>query len=458
MQGEKIMAGWEFTRAIYYLVAQGLRLPHGQIPWKKYRTKAEWDTLQWNPPQYMERRFPEADPNASTKPTWDEVWDALRAWLVEDGVVQTLHNASGQATFVINRLADSHVQAKGRSIYVGKGIDAMSGLVHLHSKSGDPGEHLPSVVMRDQESAASIRLWRRRDLDDMMERVTENRNLGESAKNQVLSEVSVFVQKANAAMAQYRDKTRTAEQRQASLAEAERYKQQADDMADAAKVSARMDEIIQGLKSPDSLPTDPDEARDVLVERLAVKANIMRNMVLGAHNSQDAHLAEACIEQKEALEKITTIRQAGTIALFRKLGGWAALRLTYETYVKLLDTIRVRNTPMIRKMNGTSFPSIGGDGVKIGVDGDGVLHIKYSPTLGIPSKAGTPVDLLTFRIGNPTATSTRTTDEMGYVAMFDVYQDEQGEPWNGESVEGQHAPLHGDGCSDPHGRDPGRDR
>ena len=60
----------------------GIRLPYGLDPgsipggWNAPLTQEDWDDYQWNPPEYMTHEYPDADPDASDKPTWQQILDA----------------------------------------------------------------------------------------------------------------------------------------------------------------------------------------------------------------------------------------------------------------------------------------------------------------------------------------------------------------------------------------------
>ena len=54
-------------------------MPYGLDPgstpggWNPPLKKTAWDAYQWNPPEYMSNEHPVLDPDASEKPTWQEI-------------------------------------------------------------------------------------------------------------------------------------------------------------------------------------------------------------------------------------------------------------------------------------------------------------------------------------------------------------------------------------------------
>ena len=78
----------QFRNAVSWLRQNsGLILPYGKYP-GSYRggsinvgeTEAIWNAYQWNPPQYFVVEYPNPDPNASTKPTYEELLNAFYAY------------------------------------------------------------------------------------------------------------------------------------------------------------------------------------------------------------------------------------------------------------------------------------------------------------------------------------------------------------------------------------------
>ena len=69
--------------AINYLIEnEGLIIPYGFDPGSKVggtviiTNENQWNSYQWNPPEYLNDQYPNSDPNASPKPTWEKLLEA----------------------------------------------------------------------------------------------------------------------------------------------------------------------------------------------------------------------------------------------------------------------------------------------------------------------------------------------------------------------------------------------
>ena len=121
------MENIDVLNAIRYMWQnEGLKIPYDNIhivlvidgEEVEIRTKNQWDSYQWNPPGAF-AQYVEPDPNASPKPTWDEVKIANR----KEGLrVKTL-----QANYDIPDLSQHRtaltdaatIDHEGESLYVG---------------------------------------------------------------------------------------------------------------------------------------------------------------------------------------------------------------------------------------------------------------------------------------------------------------------------------------------------
>ena len=61
-------------------------------------TEAEWNNYQWNPPQYMIDQHPDIDPDASVKPTWQQITDAVAPARLAQDLPQMIKLANSEAT------------------------------------------------------------------------------------------------------------------------------------------------------------------------------------------------------------------------------------------------------------------------------------------------------------------------------------------------------------------------
>ena len=104
----------ELVSALQHL---GIRTPYGLYPgsipggWNAPLTLAAWDAYQWNPPEYMASEYTDLDPNASDKPTWQEIVDAVEPAKLVQIPPQLIELANSEVT---RRIAVNYHPQGGR--------------------------------------------------------------------------------------------------------------------------------------------------------------------------------------------------------------------------------------------------------------------------------------------------------------------------------------------------------
>ena len=95
----------------------GITLPYGLDPgsipggWDAPLTLDEWNNYQWNPPEYMTSQYTEADPDASDKPTWQEITDAVVPAKLARMSMHLIEQVNSEVT---NRIAVNYHPQAGR--------------------------------------------------------------------------------------------------------------------------------------------------------------------------------------------------------------------------------------------------------------------------------------------------------------------------------------------------------
>ena len=97
-----------------------ITLPYGQVAWRwdenNHRvsvfTESQWDAFEWNPPPTD--GYADPDPNASPKPTWQQLLDAEEQRLVSIAREEMLIVIDEEATDRINVLYGVDVKSQKR--------------------------------------------------------------------------------------------------------------------------------------------------------------------------------------------------------------------------------------------------------------------------------------------------------------------------------------------------------
>ena len=256
--------------------------------------KAYWESASWNPlPGYT---F--VDPNAGEKPTWDELVQAYKAYVVERGL-----HPGAESRQEIERIRSDAASAPTLSdvVYVGDGLEHMPGLIHLLDAAGNAGRNMPLVVMRDPDDHSAKTMYLQREARELISSLATHRNLVESAYNSIFEEFAKI-------QARYDDTSLDAALRYDAAIELDEFQK-----AYPAKLAAEMTR----LESADTLPEDIDELREKYSERLEAAATKRFALIKNSTTQQGVDLDPSCFDQAEGSRLISQHKQLGQINLAR---------------------------------------------------------------------------------------------------------------------------------------------
>ena len=182
-------------QALPQLMKSGLKLPYGVWPVGNYDAhpddfdKATWLAYAWNPPT----GYDEQDPDGSPKPSWAEMLLALRELLEVDVYVNRAIRAMEEGprldwpktspTEVRRQMTDlSPINHGGDDIYVGQGLDHMTGLIQLAADADLAGRKLPHIVMRNA-SQNRVSIHTQGQVRRILGPIAKRENTVESAHN-----------------------------------------------------------------------------------------------------------------------------------------------------------------------------------------------------------------------------------------------------------------------------------
>ena len=293
-------------------------------------TKQNWDKYQWNPPGHLPE-YEGPDPDASPKPTWADLVEANRRY--------ELYNQKYNSDYTIRGLSQHRtaltdaatIEHEGESLYVGAGLDHMTGLLQMVEQANDAGELCPHIVMRDGDQNVR-RIWRGSQVRDILKTTAARENAVESAHNIIMAEYH--------AQAKIRDDdTQTLDDREAAATSAQ---------AILDDYQARLPKNITSVGSrwPGSnIPVDEHKA--YAVEYLEAAAMRKMKSLQGYTTNQGMMLHPTCFDQGAAAEKIAVELQTGLIDINRQ-SSYGAVKGWAQWVESKINKIEILNTPVFK--------------------------------------------------------------------------------------------------------------
>jgi len=359
----------ECSAAFEWLVAnRGLKLPHGVLPGHGpgrgfcLFSENSWAAYPWNPrTRYILSASPdhqtlawadlsgtfghieEPDPDASEQPSWADISVALRETAIidtRDQAERTIREASDEHR---RRLTDEDtLETPVGTLHVGDGLDHMTGLLQIAENANEAGRHMPRVVMRHPAGGSDANvavIQTQAKLRGMLERLADRENLVESAHNQIMRNFETFVwQRDNAAL--------TLEQREHSAHQAQEI---------ARNYGLHLDGWITHFRETrDDLPTDPDELREVYLERIEADALRLTTAIRDTVTRQGNALDPSCDDEAGATREVSRLRKLGAIALANAATA-DALKAAYDDAVAAMSKVRARNVPVWQDGSGKAL-------------------------------------------------------------------------------------------------------
>ena len=323
----------------HLVVNEGLKTAHGVSLFDypghhdSFLNENDWLNFSWNPPEHWkaEPEYSAVDPNASPKPTWQEILDAVS--LID------LQAKKRDEPYILASLAQHRtaltdaatIEHEGESLYVGAGLDHMTGLLQMVEQANDAGELCPHIVMRDGDQNVK-RIWRGSQVRDILKTTAARENAVESAHNIIMAEYH--------AQAKIRDDdTQALDDREAAATAAQ-------EILD--NYQARLPKNIASVESrwPGSnIPVDEHKA--YAVEYLEAAAMRKMKSLQGYTTNQGMMLHPTCFDQGAAAEKIAVELQTGLIDINRQ-SNYGAVKGWTQWVESKINKIEILNTPVFK--------------------------------------------------------------------------------------------------------------
>ena len=291
-------------------------------------SEQEWDNYQWNPPQYSD--YTDPDPSADAKPAWAELFEASRKHELNEQASasdrEIKYNLSGHRTALTDAATIEH---EGESLYVGAGLDHMTGLLQMVEQANDAGDFCPHIVMRDGEQNVK-RIYRGTQVREILKTTAARENMVESAHNIV--------------MAGYHTQAKIRDDDTQSLDDRETAATAAQEILDnyQTKLQAEMDKYHPGQPPP---RTDLPEFKRFYAERLEAVALGKSKDLTSYTTNQGVMLHPSCFDQQTAQQQIAVELQKGLIAI-NKSPSSGIVYHEYQEAGGAINAIEIINTPV----------------------------------------------------------------------------------------------------------------
>lgn len=329
---------WEqFSRSSYAQWPTAPRLHEGAThkqehdrlpPNTKAVTKAVWEALPWNPML----GFDYTDPDTGAKPSWAEVVAAYKFYMIDSAIFEAPgYSTEGYIETYRHQLAAAAHLINDNEVDVGHGLSHMPSLIHLLDASDGAGAIMPIVSLRKNTDLLPTTVHLKRHMREFIFTMAEHRNLVESAHNRI---IKPFITN----LARFRDSTLKPQLRYDIGVELETFWQEY-----PLKLKAEM----RKLDTSDFLPDDIDELREKYSELISAAATARFAQITDSIGRQDTILHASCYDQREAIEKISLIRQQVQITLApERASTKEQLDAAYEAGLDLIANVEVANVPV----------------------------------------------------------------------------------------------------------------
>lgn len=216
---------------------------------------------------------------------------------------------------------------------MGDGLDHMTGLLQMVEQANIAGDLIPHIVLRDSNNKSKS-IHTQEQIRQVLEVVAERENRVESAHNTVMQGYQEIASIRD-------DESKTLDDREKAAKQAREY----------ARMYRKHLEAAIKAYDPDALPTDLPILKQVLQERLEANALARTKEIKGVLTQQGVDLPQSCLDEGEALEKVSMQQRLGAMNI-RMAATTEAATNAYDSAVEEIGKASPLNTPVWVNENG----------------------------------------------------------------------------------------------------------
>lgn len=330
----------------------GVVWPFGYEPIvEEIANRDAWDAFQWNPPPYPDI-YPNPDPNASPKPSWDELVLASRLAEVKEFDEEVAPDYRDELAQHTQRLATVPAVHGDKRVHVGGGLSHMDGLHYSHGRSTGAGMAFRRSVLRTGDQTGTVDIWTRPQLQRVLDQVAGETDLAESARNVIAAEFEDAIQFIRGKRAEADDTTAPIEQRQ-----------RASDQARSRIVVLRrqvgnfgsdLAALVEKLRTSEELPDDLPTLKEVLIERLEANGMARIKEMRGNFSQQGIDLPPTCDDSANAEREVAALVSSHRSGILNTTSTSDA-KAAYARAVKEIAEVEPLNVPEWEHLDGTAI-------------------------------------------------------------------------------------------------------
>ena len=237
------------------------------------------------------------------------------------------------------------VNVNGVETHIHGGFDRMTGLVSMVEDANESGNHIPLVVMRDEDNEP-IRLYTQEGIRPILDAVRQRKNIVESAHNLVMQGYHRILKKIDNTSATLGARNAAADEGLEFL----------------RNYASNLETAIERY-DPVALPSGIPERKEVYRERLESHALGHAKTLRGVLTQQGIDLAPSCTDEADALRKVAVETVKGHI-LIEGAATNAESDAAYSAAVAAISEVHALNTPTWN-IGGTDYPAFPSSPVEI---------------------------------------------------------------------------------------------
>ena len=316
--------------------------------------QAWWDAFEWNP------KGEGYDPNASPKPTWEDLIYFAKDWIFEEGFepYRNKPDAFGTDDFMsktYNEILEYEKEIAGmpNNIKLEHPIDHPSALLYLidPARARTGVKRKSTVIHKRYSDDVSIYLHTAKDIYESIGKLADIQDTIETSKalyREHLNELKQLSVGKSKQLDQYTNLKDKYKARATAFYEYQRLIQQYD--FDYAKsVVLKMIDKVE-----DVLPTDPKIVNMIFKERLEAIASQRQREIQTIISEVATVLPPGCIEEANALQELATMRRQVAIRMNSKTHV-SEMEQLLDDFERSVADIKVLNTPEWDWVSGGGF-------------------------------------------------------------------------------------------------------
>ena len=307
------------------------------------QTKQWWDAVSWNPPG------PEYTPDASPKPSWEEIVNIGLRYKAEILFNEYMSRIRPKLEKYFEGFLWTLKEVSGIPIEhdITQEMDFSTALSHITNSSLRAGENLTPTVSRNRDQSAQY-LYTIGQLETVVDKMAKVKQILESAKNLYYDRLSKLRDITSGTSSELLKYTSFEDKVNARLAAYDKHIELIHFYESRAAFKDALEQVEY------LIPTDPDIAKIVLKERIEAIATAKQKEIMTISGEAATMLSPGCVEEADALQELALLRRQGSIRIDAAIHV-SQMEMIVDTFEKSVNDIKVLHTPDWDWVSGGGF-------------------------------------------------------------------------------------------------------